>query len=182
MEIFLAVIALIVAAITLFIQRQHNRRQMLPLVNVYFSQNFKGEQRLVEYKVRNDGQGPALIKDLYFTNNGSEYIKITHNNELYKFIHKEATDIHGLSTSLPFCIQPNSEIILYCYSILATTDSDGLEKFNIRLVSQSLYEDIVETTNEGFSVTSNPRDAIFEKIFEYIFLLGNKMKARTKIK
>ncbi len=178
MEIFLALIALIVAAMTLFIQRQHNRRQMLPLLNVYFSQKFSGEQRLVEYKVRNDGQGPALLKDLYVTN-GSEYLKIRNNSELYKFIHEEATDINGLSSSLPFCIQPNSELILYSYSVLAT-GSDGLEKFNIRLVSQSLYEDIVETTNEGFSVTSNPRDAMFEKIFEYMFLLSKKLKVRIK--
>ncbi|WP_367989480.1 hypothetical protein AB2S62_19825 [Vibrio sp. NTOU-M3] len=179
MEIFLALIALIVAAMTLFIQRQHNRKQMLPLLNVYFSQKFNEEHKLVEYKVRNDGQGPALLKALYVTNDASEYVKVRHNNELYKFIHEEATDIHGLSTSLPFCIQPNSELTLYSYRVLAT-GSDGLEKFNIRLVSQSLYEDIVETTNEGFTVTSNPRDAMFEKIFEYMFSLSNKMKARIK--
>ena len=162
MEIFIAFLALIIASATLYVQRQHNRMQMLPIVHFYYSLENSSEHSLVELKIINDGLGPALIKSLKVTCDEEEFI-VENYSDLNNLICKQVPDAINVTTSLPLCLKANASETLYKYRV-PKNSANSFKTANTELIVSSLYEDKVIVTNHGFTVESNPRDILFEKI------------------
>lgn len=163
METFLVLLALIVACTTLFVQRQHNRKELLPIIHTYFSADVRDEWLTREFKLINDGNGVAILKKIIL-HLENEDIGITHFNDFSRVIEEKLPQSKDVSTSLPFCVSASSSEVMYRYTI-PVKSNDLLNGVSITVVCESVYGDIVEANSKGFEVRSNNRDLPFEYIF-----------------
>ncbi|WP_375752691.1 hypothetical protein [Vibrio sp. HN007] len=177
LETILVFLALVIAAMTLFIQRQHNRKQMLPLVHLFYQQHRGEEDRKVELKLINDGQGPAVFQGVSIISDEVE-TPIGNYLELERYIKKNSPKATAITTNLPFCIQANSSISLYSYTTSLT--KDPIEDSLVKIISSSLYGDTVITTNSGLDVKSNSNDAYIEVVIEKLLHLITKIIKKFK--
>ena len=61
METILVFLALMVACITLFIQRQHNRKELLPILSTEYEQTKRNGEEFYQLWLINNGHGVAII-------------------------------------------------------------------------------------------------------------------------
>ncbi|ASG01617.1 MULTISPECIES: hypothetical protein [Vibrio] len=164
MEIFLVFLALMVACITLFIQRQHNRKELLPILHTYFSASTQDNSVVYEFKLINDGNGAAILKKVELLLADGETIEITSFNSFFEVIQQKNPHSKDIETSLPFCLSANSSEVIYRYALYNTV-TNKLDGSSVRVTAESVYGDTVIAHNTGFDVISNRRDHIFEVLF-----------------
>ncbi|WP_045626594.1 MULTISPECIES: hypothetical protein [Vibrio] len=167
MEIILIFLALLVACLTLFIQRQHNRKELLPIIHTYFSAASKDHQVTREFKLINDGNGAAILKRVQLHLASGEEIEITNFNDFSKVIQQKNPRSKDVATSLPFALSANTSEVIYSYSLSESAD-DQLDSCTVTVTAESVYGDTVVAHATGFDVTSNKRDAFFEIWFSKI--------------
>ncbi len=163
MEIILIFLALLVACLTLFIQRQHNRKELLPIIHTYFSAASKDHQVTREFKLINDGNGAAILKRVQLHLASGEEIEITNFNDFSKAIQQKNPRSKDVATSLPFALSANTSEVIYSYSL-----SESADDHTVTVTAESVYGDTVVAHATGFDVTSNKRDAFFEIWFSKI--------------
>ncbi len=165
METILVFLALIVASITLFIQRQHNRKELLPILATEYEQvNNNGEQ-LYQLWLVNNGHGVAIIKSIKLHLSTGEIITLSDNYSFLHVIDQYVPTRIKMSNSLPKSISACNKEKLYSF-VIPAKDSNGLMGSTVTIVAESVYGDIVTVNRDGFDVTSNPRDAICESILK----------------
>lgn len=70
--LFVAFVALAMAGLDGYEQRQHNRKSVMPVLVPEIRQDHSEALRSVEYALRNSGMGPAAIKEFRVFFNGKE--------------------------------------------------------------------------------------------------------------
>ncbi|ULF76932.1 hypothetical protein [Vibrio alginolyticus] len=171
MESFLVFLALVVASATLYIQRQHNRKQLFPILHLYYFEHITDDFVERSISLSNDGQGAGNLQSFLWTIGDEEY-EVKHHRDVYRILGKYLPEASDKEAALYFCVRPNSDNTLVSYKVPKTTD-DLLKKSKISIKAQSLYGDIVIVNNHGYTTISNPRDALFEKPVNLLFdLLG----------
>ncbi|AYV19853.1 hypothetical protein [Vibrio mediterranei] len=166
MELLVAFGALIIAAVTLYVQRVHNRHQMLPLLHISRDQTTKNGRVRITLSVINDGQGVAILKSMVFRVQDTDY-EIKHNQEL--------SDI--LETYLPkgatnqevryfHFIRANSRSLIISFEIPSDCE-DPFSNSLLTIETESLYRDRVTVDNWGMNTTSNYADSVIEKFLSY---------------
>lgn len=176
LELFLVFLALVVATVSLYVQRQHNRKQMLPLLHIHHSTHAQGGFVNVDFKLINDGQGPAQLKS-FTLDMADEKFEITHYKDLIEVFSQYLPDIHDNEVRLSYCIRANSEIVVLSYK-LPEGHNDPFAISEMTIKAMSIYEDVITVNNRGFSVESNPRDKVFERAFEPILKLLLKVGSK----
>jgi hypothetical protein len=176
LEIIIVFLALIVAVISLYIQRQHNRKQMLPLLHIQHNVHSQGGHLHVDYKLINDGQGPAQLKS-FTLNIAGENFNIKHYNELLEVFTRFLPNIQDNEVRLSHCVRANSELTVLSYK-LPNGHEDPFSTSEMIVEATSVYEDLITVDNSGFRIQSNPRDRVFERAFDPVVNLlvkvGNK--------
>lgn len=160
MAISIAFIALMVSFLTLLSQRQHNRKQLLPVVHIYFSNSMKDGLVTRQLVFCNDGLGVAQLKKFELTLVTGEVFDIKHFSELYNLILSQNKLCTNLSVSLPFCLRANSSETIYSY-VLPENDKDNILDCKIKLTSDSIYGDRVISTEKEFCNIPNGYDKFF---------------------
>ncbi|EMK6932991.1 hypothetical protein V9J79_004483 [Vibrio alginolyticus] len=177
MEVFLIFLALLVACMTLFVQRQHNRKELQPILSTYFSADFKDNVVTHEFKLINDGNGAAIIKKMEVRLLSGDLIEVTKSHSFSKIINENNPSSKKVITSLPSTLGSNSSELIYSYTIPQSV-KDPLEGCVAIVTSESVYGDTIVADDNGFHVTSNGRDAFVEKLFgkalDLIIKLWNK--------
>ena len=173
METFLVLLAFIVACITLFIQRQHNRKELLPIIHTYFLTEIHDCVVTKEFKLINDGNGAAILKKITL-HLGEDDIDINPFNDFSKVINDKLPKSKNISTSLPFCLRASSSEVMYKYEI-PENSADTLDKVTVTVECESVYGDVVVANSQGFEVKSNSRDAPFELIFSKLSDIFSKI-------
>ncbi len=161
MELIFVFLALVVACMTLFIQRQHNRKELLPVLTTYFEIHCTQETTKLALWLINDGHGVAILKETSLHLYEGETIKISKENGFSEVIKKHCPVARNIETSLPFTLASNSKELLYRFEIPNNTDS-VFNGASATVKAESIYEDIIVATADGFEVTSNRRDALVE--------------------
>lgn len=164
MEVILVFLALLVACLTLFVQRQHNRKELLPIIHTYFSAASKDHQVTREFKLINDGNGAAILKKVQLYLASGEEIEITNFNDFSKVIQQKNPHSTDIATSLPFALSANSSEVIFSYCLSESAD-DQLDSCTVTVTAESVYGDAVVADETGFNVISNRRDAFFEMWF-----------------
>ncbi len=167
METFLVFLALVIASITLFIQRQHNRKELLPILNTVYEQNNDGNKHLYQFWLVNNGHGTAIIKSINLNLPSGEVIELSNQYSFLHVIEEYVPDRTRMSNSLPISLSASSKEKLYSFEIPSNC-SNGLIGSSVTVVAESVYGDCITVTNEGFNVTSNPKDAVFESALNVV--------------
>ncbi len=167
MGIFLVFLALIVVCITLFIQRQHNRKELLPILHTYFSATITDNTVVHEFKLINDGNGVAILKKIELLLADGETIEITPFNSFFEVIQQRVPHSKDIETSLPFCISANASEVIYRYTVYNNV-TNKLDDSSVVVTAYSVYGDTVIANKTGFEVISNRRDHIFEVLFSKV--------------
>lgn len=176
MELILVFLALVVAIVSLYIQRQHNRKQMLPLLHIHHTIHTQGGFSTVKFKLINDGQGPAQLKRFTLSME-DENFEITHYKELLEVFEKYLPCIRDNEVCLSYCVRANSEIVVLSYK-LPEGKKDPFATSKMSIKATSVYEDVITVNSRGFSVESNPRDKVFERAFEPVINLLLKVGSK----
>lgn len=164
-ESTLVLLALLVACITLFVQREHNRKQLLPILSIELEQNNKNNEQFNKFCLINNGHGVAIIDKFEIILETGKSIELTHEYSFRNLILEEVPDLKQVSNSLPSTLAPNSRECLYSFTTRSNA-RHGLFGSKVTIVARSVYGDIVTVDNRGFKVTSNLRDAVFENILK----------------
>ncbi|HDM8156725.1 TPA: hypothetical protein P0E35_005185 [Vibrio harveyi] len=164
METFLVFLALLVASATLYVQRVHNRKQVLPIIHLYEQHHDEGEDREVEMRLHNDGLGPAIISKVTLVINENSH-NIESWSQLNELLESNFSYINVVNISLPHCLKANSDETLYKLEV----PLDKWEQFRdtnleISIEALSVYEDIVTTTFDGTTYESNKHDLVVESL------------------
>jgi len=165
MDTFLVFLALFVACITLFIQRQHNRKELLPILSTeYENNNTKG---LYQLWLVNNGHGVAIIKNIHLTLPTGDVIELSNQYSFIDVITEHVPRCTQMSNSLPSSLGASSKKLLCSYTTPPNMPN-GLLKMSVTVESESVYGDKVTVNKDGFIVTSNSRDAAFEALLQPI--------------
>lgn len=111
METFVAFLAVVVASITFFLQRQHNRKSLQPILNTHFhhgGNNGKGELVLF---LDNYGLGPCLITGMTLCLGGNKY-KIEDLRNYENAFFKEGFFCRIKDRATISCIKPLDRVVL----------------------------------------------------------------------
>jgi hypothetical protein len=168
METFLLFLALIVTSATLFIQRQHNRKQVLPLLHTYLNQEHQKDFTIAELRLYNDGLGPAILQEILIDFKGKKH-SVRDIEELDAVLRNNMPELTIQRTSLPLCLKSNSvEVLCVVHLTREQLSEFNRDTFNIKITATSVYEDRIIVDNFGTSIESNKNDALFERAFERI--------------
>ena len=148
---FISVIALIISALTLMIQRKHNRTQLLPIVHIYCDIDTGDEFIINKVNIINDGSGVAIMKKIELITIDNEIIDIKNSDELFTFIEQKNPVSKNITTSIPRCISSLSSITLYSYKIPKKSE-DRLYNCKITITTESLYGDQVITNKQDYKI------------------------------
>jgi hypothetical protein len=166
MELLIAFGALIIAAVTLYVQRVHNRHQMLPLLHISREQTTKNGRVSITISVINDGQGVAILKSMSFCVNYIDY-EIKHHNDLYKILETHLPE-NAANEEVRFFhfIRANSASRIISFDIPCDSE-DPFANSLLTIETESLYRDRVTVDNWGMNTTSNYADSVIEKFLSY---------------
>ncbi|MBN8035070.1 hypothetical protein [Vibrio vulnificus] len=169
MESLLVFLAVLVAFWTLLIQRQHNRKQMLPVIHTYYSHYYEGDEKneYFELKLFNDGHGVAILKSASVKLPDGEIVTFGNSIELSNFVEEQIPSATQQSTSLPFAVRGNSQESIYKVSI-PKSDQSKFSELRFTFVAESIYGDVAVADETGFSFKSNPVDAYFDKMTSFM--------------
>lgn len=149
---------------------------MLPLLHIHHTIHTQGGFSTVNFKLINDGQGPAQLKS-FTLSVADEMFEIKHYKELLEVFAKYLPDIRDNEVCLSYCVRANSDIVVLSYK-LPEGHNDPFATSTMSIKATSVYEDVITVNNRGYSVESNPRDKVFERAFEPVLTLllkiGNK--------
>ncbi|MBY6198179.1 hypothetical protein [Vibrio hangzhouensis] len=179
MEILLALSALVIACITLFVQRQHNRKELLPILNTEYEETHKTGDHLYQLWLINNGHGVALIKEYHFVLPSGESVMLDDEHNFLKIIEQNVPNRKSMSNSLPKSLASNDKALLYSFSVPAL-GRNALAGTTVKVVAESVYGDEVIVDKEGFTVISNRRDAQFEIALKRIAdIMGKLLQNRA---
>ncbi|ARC91935.1 hypothetical protein B6A42_07305 [Vibrio coralliilyticus] len=166
METFLVFLALMVASATLYVQRIHNRKQVLPIIHLYEQYHDEDESREVEMRLHNDGLGPAIINKVTLEISGVVH-EIEAWHELNKLLEESFPYIKIVDISLPYCLKAHGDEILYKLEVpFEHWEQFRGTKMDVCIKVHSVYEDVAITTFDGTTYTSNKHDQVFETAFD----------------
>ncbi len=100
-------------------QRKHNRLSFMPIPYVAFADYTD----LIRVKIRNDGNGPLIIKNVTFTEINES---LKRKDELYKLVPSPPPGLYwsDYSSGLKRTIRPDAEVIFLCLRPDSENDRD----------------------------------------------------------
>ncbi|NAX20823.1 hypothetical protein [Vibrio sp. V39_P1S14PM300] len=174
MDTILLFLALVVTSATLFIQRQHNRKQVLPLLHTYLNKDYQDGLIVVELRLYNDGLGPAILQGVSIDFKGKVH-EVENFEELDAVLKQNLPELNIKRTSLPLCLKSNSvEVLCVAHLTEEQLNQFNRDTFNITITATSVYEDKIVVDNFGATIESTKNDAFFEKCYQKIIGLFKK--------
>ncbi|HCE4711336.1 TPA: hypothetical protein NJ727_004739 [Vibrio parahaemolyticus] len=164
METTIIFLAFLVALFTLLVQRQHNRKELQPVLNTNFTQ-LNQDNAVHVLKLVNHGGGAAIIKQIKLHLKNGEIIEVNKENSFSDILHNKNPTSTKRTTFLPLAVGANSEVLLYEYTIPYAVE-DQLSQCYLTITAESIYGDTITVHRDGFDVVSNSRDKLIEDIIK----------------
>ncbi len=165
MELFFALLAVVIAFIALLTQRIHNRKEMLPVLHNYYASGYDPDTDLYTYELRliNDGRGVALIESSYVILPDGSSTHFERYAQLSKFIMEKFPECVEVYCSLPYALRGGIDDIIYKVVVPNEQDKEFKE---LRFVfeARSIYGDKVKTTWGQFYQYKSSTRLVREKV------------------
>lgn len=177
LELILIFLSLVVATSALFIQRQHNRKQLLPLLYIRHSLKKSGNKNIIDISLVNDGQGPGEIISFELSVGEKKY-NIKHQNDLTVALRENMPNVVDNDIGFFRFIKANSEATLISYTIL-DNDPNPFSSSSISLRVISLYKDVINVNEKEYIVQPNNGDKLFTLLVAFLDTCMTKIQNAT---
>lgn len=146
MELFFALLAVVIAFMALMTQRAHNRKEMLPVLHNYYASSYNpdSDNHTYELILFNDGLGVALLESVYVTLADGTERNFERYTELSDFILTKFPENVEVICSLPYALKGNHSETIYKVTVSEEQHSD-FEELKFTFKARSIYGDCVET-------------------------------------
>lgn len=122
---------------------KHNKMSVRPNLSAFESYDDNGKTRLVAFELINSGFGPAIIKDFILVYDGQEVSK--NNRKTYEDFLREKTksftDLNIVSFVPDSSLLMNERCEIFSFRHKHGQDASFIDKLNLRVNYQSIYED-----------------------------------------
>lgn len=163
METFVAFLAVCVAALTLYIQRIHNRKSLLPILSTHISVE---NNKTCTLELQNNGQGIAFIDEIYLIYNEKKY-NISDYRDFVTVIKNNMEGVEVNNYSVISTLKGNSSFLLLEIELHGDSCLESLiDYWEVEVHGRSIYGEKIKANDFDF-LNSEPFEALIQKALRF---------------
>ena len=164
LSLIIASLSLLVAAVTLYIQRDHNKKELRPIISTIFQSETKGDNAIYSFLLVNDGHGVAIIKKIMWKFLDGTTIEITRENDFQSLITKMCDNLVSVTSFIPVSVKGNTSELLCSFEISNRREHPFSNILSGIVIAESIYGEVLIADEYGVEVKSN---SLYSKLYSF---------------